>query len=301
MAHKRFHSGVTLTEVLVVVAVITVLLAISVPAAKTILDSFDNSMNARSMINAALSSARAMAIRDGRYVGVRFQQALNGSQYMVYIVHDPPPPPDDAILAYGFRAVEGRKPIRLPENVGVMDAIRVERSYKVGPLGQTSVSYKELEFETPSNDADVFLGMSAAYMQDGRNVWYADATTFSVVFSPTGHVITHEVWVSNQHMVTDRSAEARAHTDKIFNWKDDVDAGNALLYEDDYGQWPVSRYPQGRGIGPEMSRKSFILFDKRKYEAVDPASRWSEYLEFLPRETVSPYTGDLIKRFDESR
>lgn len=265
-----------------VTAVVAVLLGISVPAGKKIMDSFDASTGARSLINAALSSARAMAMAGGTsgssgYAGVRFQEDRDGNSYMIFIVHDPAA----TNLANGFRAVDGKKPIRLPMHVGVLDGIEVNRNQGTGALTDNPLS-------------DSLLSDNAANLQNGRNRNLMDTATFNVVFSPSGHVVTHEVRVRNRDGAVDNSS-----TDAIFNTVFNVDPANpvGMFYQDDYG-WDSGSANPNYGIGPEMSRKGFIIFDKRKYQEVNASFRWSEYLGTLPVETVSPYTGELVKTFE---
>ena len=104
----------TLTELVVTVAIAAVLMAIAVPAAKRLTESLQASAGAHGLINAALSNARAIAVREGTYAGVRFQRADEGKTYLVFIRHDF----DGTGYANGFRAVEGRKAIALPEDSG---------------------------------------------------------------------------------------------------------------------------------------------------------------------------------------
>ena len=104
-------SGLTLTEMTVVIAVVALLTVLSLPAVRSFFASLANSGNARPMISAALSSARAIAAKEQRYAGIRFQtaydpskSALDAPQYMIFIVYDY----DNTGLANGFRAVEQR-------------------------------------------------------------------------------------------------------------------------------------------------------------------------------------------------
>jgi len=106
----------TLTELLVVVAVMSILLSISVPTAQHLMKGFESSTGVRHLINAALSNARAIAVRQQAYAGVRFQQDVDGDKtYMILIVYDKEATGD----ADGFRAVIGRKPMELPEDISV--------------------------------------------------------------------------------------------------------------------------------------------------------------------------------------
>jgi len=102
-------------EILVVVSIMAILMGIAIPAAKSLMASFESGTGVRQLINAALSSARAIAVREQTYAGVRFQQDKDGHTYIVLIEHDPDPSPNGTGLANGFRAVTGRKPMKLPE------------------------------------------------------------------------------------------------------------------------------------------------------------------------------------------
>ena len=127
MKNNKRQSGMTLIELLVVIAIMVILLGISVPTAQNLRDSFESSTSVRHLINAALGNARAMAVREQTYVGVRFQQDKDGRTYMTFVVQDK----DATGLANGFRAVMGRKPMQLPEDV-ILSAILP------APVGQTT-------------------------------------------------------------------------------------------------------------------------------------------------------------------
>lgn len=127
MKLTRRQFGLTLTELLVTVAVAAVLMALAVPAARRITETMRDSAGARALIGAALNNARAIAVREGRYAGVRFQQTADGKTYMIFIVHDPSSVAEGGTgLANGFRPVKGRKPILLPDD------------FRLAPGGQTS-------------------------------------------------------------------------------------------------------------------------------------------------------------------
>jgi hypothetical protein len=124
MKTRYKQSGRTLAEMVVVIATIVLLGGIGLPAIRSFLGSFESGTGAKPVISAALASARAIAAKEQRYAGIRFQKAYNpdapldplrADQYMVFIVQDP------RIGAYFFRAVEGLQPMKLPDNLGVMD------------------------------------------------------------------------------------------------------------------------------------------------------------------------------------
>ena len=99
-------------------AVMAILMSIAVPTAKKLMQGFESSTGVRQLINAALSNARAIAVREQTYAGVRFEQK-DSITYMVLVLHDPDPSPNGTGYAYGFRVVEGRRPMKLPEDVMV--------------------------------------------------------------------------------------------------------------------------------------------------------------------------------------
>ncbi len=240
---KQNHSnhGITLTEVLVTVAIIAVLLAVSIPAAKELSRSLEQSVGPGSVIDAALANARAIAIREQKYAGVRFQRDVEGNTYLTFIIHDP----SATGLANGFRAVDNKKPIPLPETVGVI----ADGNY---------------------TDADL---TSAARMNQ--------ASTFSVVFNASGKFVLHPVRVRNRDGKTDHTS-----TDRVFNTQPNVLAGKAQFVQDDY---PTD------GYGQEDSVSAFRIYDKKELQK-NSAKPWTNYLQFLTRDSVNPYTGELIKK-----
>ena len=127
------------------------------------------------MINAALSSARTMAVSRQRYVGVRFQKLctsedpadplkglMDAPQYMIFIMHEEPEQ----------RVRSGQ---RFPGDGGTgADQAAADHGRHGIELGQraTRTSMSRLEL--------------------------SDATTFSIVFSPSGKLVVHDVRVRNQ-------------------------------------------------------------------------------------------------------
>jgi len=250
-------NGLTLTELVVVIAVAAILLGISVPAAKKIAESFDYSTGPRSLINAALTSARALAVAQSTPAGVRFQPDANGDFYMIFIVHDRA----KTNLANGFMAAAGRKPIRLPQNIGVL-----EGSFK----GAGTAAAK-----------DAFLSTEAGLR---------DAQTFSVVFSEQGQLIRFPVRVRNRDGKTetdDSSGSGNSSLDPIFNTKKNVENKIAMFCQDDYPE---------EGLGQENSVYSFYIYEKNRLAEVPAGQRFTGYIGNLQKEFINPYTGQLIRR-----
>jgi len=262
-----------------VIAVMALLLGAGLPAVNMLLKSFESGQTAQGVISAALTSARALAVKERRYVGLRFQPAYNRSaadpldplaapQYMIFIIHDPEAAPDGTGLANGFRAIEGHKPIRLPESVGVMDMTLVNRP--------SALVFTEEPIDT---DAEI----------DSPDE-LRETMTFSVVFSPSGKLVVHEVRVRNRNGTTDGSSPQSM--DDVFNTQVQVTAPNPA------GEFLQDDYP-ALGLGQEYSRKSFIIYDRIEFRRAFEAGRaWSDYLvRLVPDATyINPYTGTIIPR-----
>ena len=94
MRNRAKQSGITLTEVTFVTAIVALLTVLGLPAVRMFSDSLSSVGDGRAIISAAMASARAIAAREQKYVGIRFQTAydadgpLEASQYMIYIIHD---------------------------------------------------------------------------------------------------------------------------------------------------------------------------------------------------------------------
>lgn len=296
MKTKMKQSGITLLEMVAVVAAVALLTMLSLPAARALRKSFVSEGATRGLINSTLASARAMAAEKGCFVGVRFQTAykfngdatnldnegdlyghdvLNADQYMIFIVHERKKPND---MNYIFRAVEGTKPIKLPDNFGVMD-MRIRTRYD--DLGVDVAADKPINTD---NEIDKYEKLQ-------------DTTTFSIIFSPSGKLVIQEARVRNQDGLYKTSGDS---TDDIFNKDEFVRAvkvvdnkyvkNRAMFFQDDYA--PM-------GLGQEISRRRFVIYEKDKFKpAYKKGVAYEDYLKDLwdtKQIYVNPYTGQLIK------
>ena len=269
----RTNKGMTLTETTIVVGVMALLTALSLPAVRTFFSSMATAGNTRSLISAALSSARAIAAKEQRYAGIRFQKAydprgvLDAPQYMIFIVYEEPKNMNN--LTVGFRAIEGIQPIRLSDEVGVMDL----------NLGSTSPN------QVVDNDSKI------------NDSWeLTDTTAFSIIFSPSGKLVVHNVRVRNRNGEQDSTANnGNTSNDDIFNKKAQVDSGIGMFYQDDYCGGSLNIYPN-LGLWEEPSRNSFIIYDKTEFNKIDINKRWTNCLAQLAQKRIyiSPYTGTIV-------
>jgi len=260
MKRNGKQPGLTLIEMMVVIAIVALLVSISMPALRQLMDSTATEGTVRGMIAAAMASARAIAAREQRYAGIRFQQDLDGRQYMIFIVHDF----NETGLANGFRAVGKLTPIELPDTIGVMDL-------RLGSDGDKEIS----------SEADITLEWQLR-----------DTTSFSVIFSPSGKLVIHNVRVWNRDGTPKWPDFLDNSQDDIFNTKTRVESGIGMFIQDDYDD-PMGPYGN-LGLGQELSRRSFVIYDKTVFEKLNPNSRYDDYLKDLEVIYINSYTGTLI-------
>lgn len=254
------QSGLSLMEMAVIIGTIALLVGLGLPAIRALVRSLETEGGARSVISAALSSARTMAMKEQRYAGVRFQKIclsrdiampldglLEAPQYMVFIIQDP------NIMAYGFRAVRGLKPIKLSDTVGVIDISDI----------------------ADNTDIDVDFELS-------------NATSFSVVFSPSGKLAIHNVQVRNRDGDY-RPINLDGSSDDIFNSPVNIiDNKTGMFIQDDYAEL---------GLGAESSRNNFIIYDPIEFKkAYLNEQALSGYLSGLEAFYINAYTGTIIER-----
>lgn len=260
MKIERKQSGFTIIELLVVIGIIALMIAIALPAINAMQKSFD-STGTTSMIGAALATARTLAISHQQYAGVRFQTSykpadvLDEEQYMIFIIYGGE---KEAEWTCGFKAVEGYKPIKLPENIGVIDKLIINtRAAKCGDL------YSEVPLSNFSNT-------------NTKEIF--DTTTFSIVFSPAGKLVIHEL-----------RCASTGDSDIVFNTKNNVEADSpiGMFVEDNY---------DSDGLGVEKSRNQFYLYNREELRKItDATQRWN-YINSIKSVSVNPYTGGIIDK-----
>ena len=291
MKIAKRQSGRTLVEMAIVIAAIVLLGGFGLPAVRTFLETFESGTGARPVISAALASARAIAAKEQRYAGIRFQKAYNpdapldplkAEQYMVFIINDP------SIGAYFFRAVEGLEPIKLPNGLGVMDlAIVSSRNVQnpVNPSGQVLL-----------DDPGLIPADKDGWLNEPHEL--TDTTTFSIIFSPTGKLVIHGVRIRNRDGRTEATENPDFSSDDTFNTltkiANPVHPVGMFIQDDYFG----GSYPD-YGIGPEPSRRGFVIYDRREFkQAYEKGLAYSGYLVKLMPDAIyiNPYTGTMIEK-----
>ena len=114
-----------------------------------------------------------------------------------------------------------------------------------------------------------------------------EVTTFSVVFSPSGHLVIHEVRVRNRN---GESGTSKASRDDTFNTVVKITDPNdprGMFVQDDYMQ---------EKLGPESSRGCFYIYSKAEFtKAYNERRAWSGCLSRLKDRplSIAPLTGTL--------
>ncbi|MBN1804286.1 MAG: prepilin-type N-terminal cleavage/methylation domain-containing protein [Sedimentisphaerales bacterium] len=268
--------GLTLTEMVVVIAIISMLVAFGLPVIRVFHESFESKAGGKSMISAALSAARAIAAKEQHYAGVRFQRDLSGNQYMIFIIHDF----EKTGLNPGFRAVENLKPTKLPENLGVMD-LMVRTNHGTNWTDAEEVAAESLTAVHLDDTNLQNLG------PDQNNRYITDTSTFSIVFSPAGKLVMRTVRVRNRDGIyqPNNSITNKVSRDSIFNSPENITTHQTGKFiQDDYAEL---------GLGAETSRNNFVIYDKARFEKLS-ANQKFEYLSRLEPVFINSYTGTII-------
>ena len=256
-------------ETIVVVGAVALLAGVSMPAVKSLLNSFEQQSSPQAMISSALATGRAIAAREQKYAGVRFQQDARGDQYMIFIIHDY----DATKIVTGFRAVDGVAPIKLPETIGVMD--RFERSDTIDARVNDFQAIQEAHLD--DNNAG---NMAPVYGGKDINIFVNDTTAFSVIFSPGGNLALREVTISKKDNFYSSGSD-----DMVFNTRNNV-------VNKQIGMFVQDNYP-GDGLGDEISRNSFVIYEKNKFNNMNDGQR-HDYLMSLKPIQINPYSGSII-------
>jgi len=280
MKTKNRQSGISLIETTIVVAVIALLVGLSLPSVRGLFLSFESGTDAKTLVSAALASAKAIAVNQQRYAGIRFQQDVKGAQYLVFIVHDF----DKTGLKNGFRAVDGTQPIKLPTTTGVMDLmVRVETA-------PTQSAAKDAD-DRPITETDLDDSIPANQNIYG-NIYVTDTTTFSIIFSPSGNLVIHDVRVRNRDGVYQpdnyNPDPDKVSMDDIFNSPTNIEGyKRGMFIQDDYAEY---------GLGEEPSRRSFVIYDKNKFAQMDNIARFDYLFDELDAVYLNPHTGTIIEK-----
>jgi prepilin-type N-terminal cleavage/methylation domain-containing protein len=257
----RYFKAFTLVEIMMVVAIIGVVSAITLPHLPKMLDD-QKKTNIKGAIRSQMSLAMAQAAKTQKISGVRFQYDKDGwktgIQYMVLIERIP------GGLSGQYQAVPYALPVPLPTGFGFITGVESDDV-------NLDDSHEELlPGDTPDPDN------------------MGSATTFTILFSPEGQVVQRVV-----------SLNPRNGNDNVINVFDSVklpkyDPDNALLFCDAKYNDPDAM----PWLGTKMSAIGLVLFHTGTVLGLpNPETRATDYFDSLPTLLLNMYTGDL---FDEA-
>ena len=150
------------------------------------------------------------------------------------------------------------------------------RQYMIFIIHDYDGTYLANGFRAVKGLTPIILPESVGVM-NVSNPALVDTMTFSIIFSPTGKLVPHEVRVCNRD---DRTA--MNSSDDIFNTQANVDGGVGMFIQD---------------AANELSRYGFIMIDRREFDLMDPVEQ-TDYLAGLDQDQmnyVNAYTGRIIR------
>ncbi len=273
MKQNLKKTGFTLIELLVAIAIIVIVGAVSLVSIRAITKSFNSGSYAINIIDAALSGARATAIKEGKYAGIRFQREYDpagfgkANQYMIPVILANVNDMNGAKDCYV--AAEGKRSIKVPNSLIIMEVYRYDYSL------------------TP--DADIDIDDDTLNSVSGiRN-----ATTFTILFSPSGKPVVRFAQVRNKDGKADPQ-NAKDSSDRVFNSKINVESGIGRFFQD-YTKGDANEID---GLWKEPTRTSFFIFDRKEFEKVDSSKRYSDFISKIKDQStyyLNPYNGKIIR------
>lgn len=277
MDEKKQQSGFTLIEMLVVVAIIAVLAALSLPNTMGIIRSH-RAAATKNLIKNALAQAQAHAAVTQKYAGVRFQQSASGRQYIVLIESN--------------------------SNVKIIDAKSFGANWEPYQLIDRFVAVDNAKATAMPTG---FVAMQGDIIDDfdlDNNAKLWEKATFSIIFSPTGQLVTKRCQclprlAPNDHLIP--QAVYASEDDGIFCAPADAaEEGPPLARDEITDAWTYDVFGD---LMVEFSMGGMYLceWDPLDKEEIPIGARWSGYLNRYRSEKrveyvlINIYTGTIIK------
>lgn len=196
---RRSLRSFSLIELLIVIGVMLALVAVTLPAFRSLKDSMRQS-GGKNAVSAALNTARALAMREGRDVAAMFKFDVTSRVCSIELLVLDSTVDDSGLksAASVFVPIEGHAPIELPEGAGVFGygfgSSRGSSSNEQNWYADLGLLYPVRNTETRQDDPWLFprtdpLVFGERGKLTTRDVEFLD--TFIVRFSPDGTVVTN--------------------------------------------------------------------------------------------------------------
>jgi len=281
MNKKQRHIGFTLIEMLVVVGIVALLSVLVIPNTAKMLDSYRFTA-AHNLIKTALAQAQAHAAKTQKYAGIRFQFDSDGwqkgTQYLVLIENQ-----NDFVDSFNiphhtpdrYVAVPNAKPSALPTGICVIS-------------GQVDIIDSD-----PLND-DIENDYLDDDVSDDPLFCLNGASTFSIIFSPSGQLVVKAVEVQSRHQ-----------NDNIFG--SEVAASTqpptTLLSYDKHWDYILMADTTDNSLwcDKESSTTGLYIVEKSVLQDIPADSRYSSLLkryisnDSVERILINIYTGTIIE------
>ncbi|MBI9017393.1 MAG: prepilin-type N-terminal cleavage/methylation domain-containing protein [Phycisphaerae bacterium] len=288
MMKNNRKSGFTLVELLVVVSIIAIMVAIALPTLPGMIRSQKMS-SSQTAIKAILANAQVRAATSQKYAGVRFQASPQGRFYAVHLEQATQTNRDidgngsvDIDFYYigsgGWESflpmvpVPNSKPIALPEGMAMMSI--------------------DIDNSTIPDDMLINYDQSAPQFYCLENF-----ETFTIVFSPSGQIVTKKVGVL-----------WRNDNDAIFGPAIDTITADGqksvrLLSYDNFLMVPsnVNNNENEPWCWPEDSTTGLYLYEKDALTETDPDLRYTDIISqhksnlSVQQMVFNVYTGAVIR------
>ena len=307
------RSAFTLTEMLVVVAIMGIMLGLVIPGVSGLWAQRNESAS-ENMLQGLLASARTRAIRTGGH-GLFFYVDADGAQRVVFIEAEPPGPP---IEGYGDAddCDAASLPLDCVDQVDAVDRFRVvegdiytiPKPYRVAPMWALDADWS---VNPPNALWDVQLTIDSWGAARGADTPRYHRNYFVVMFNGNGELV-----VNRRVLIHDRDGQASGNPG--YGYGDltqmPVAAEISMTYEPGNAT-AVQINSSSTGKNPDlfdiiylpregaannakaarfMSVDGLVVYDESDMEGFDGEGRWRILTERGRPYFIGRYTGDVI-------